>query len=80
MIVVSMTDDHALRMLDAERMEGGHDGCVAQVKPGSKARPGVVDERVVARAHDHREALADIEHEHLELCVGQLRTRRPQQR
>ena len=43
-----------------------------KIETRGKTRPGVVDERVFARAHDKRQALAHVEHVRLELAVGKI--------
>ena len=63
-IAVLMTDHQRVEARDAGRTQHRRDDAVACVGALVEARPGVVQQRVRVRLHQHREALADIEHRH----------------
>ncbi|CAM3963269.1 hypothetical protein PSRE111525_20655 [Pseudomonas reidholzensis] len=77
MVGMRMADQHHLQPINAQLAQGRQHHALAQVAVAT-GRAGIVEQAVVARAQQHRQALPDIQLEHLDLALRQHLPGRPQ--
>ncbi|MCY1431734.1 hypothetical protein D9M71_477100 [compost metagenome] len=72
-----MADQQQVQPGQAQAAQGRHHHPLADVE-GALARPRIVEERVLAGAHQHRQALPHVQHPDFRLAGGGTLQRREQ--
>ena len=80
MVAVAVAEHQQVDLPLAARPQQRHDDALAGVGVARERRPGVVDQQFRLRAHQHRGALADVEHHQLEAARQRMGHGRPQHR
>ena len=77
MIVVLMTDNEQVQLLDPSIAEKWDDHVASGIEAGIVTRPGIVNEHVVSGAHHGRETLPHVQQRQPVSAVLRARNRRP---